>query len=95
MSSSVILLLKGALPGPEVDLASQRLGRVFVFSTTIIIIIIIINLFIQCRNITQNNLDVESWGGCANSTEKKINFEKLKRKQSKGKHGKIIKVKSY
>ena len=61
----------------------------------IIIIIIIINLFIQCRNITQNNLDVESWGGCANSTEKKINFEKLKRKQSKGKHGKIIKVKSY
>ena len=60
-----------------------------------LIIIIIINLFIQCRNITQNNLDVESWGGCANSTEKKINFEKLKRKQSKGKHGKIIKVKSY
>ena len=59
------------------------------------LIIIIINLFIQCRNITQNNLDVESWGGCANSTEKKINFEKLKRKQSKGKHGKIIKVKSY
>ena len=61
----------------------------------VIIIIIIINLFIQCRNITQNNLDVESWGGCANSTEKKINFEKLKRKQSKGKHGKVIKVKSY
>ena len=67
----------------------------FFWVRIIIIIIIIINLFIQCRNITQNNLDVESWGGCANSTEKKINFEKLKRKQSKGKHGKIIKVKSY